>query len=37
MKVLDISADGAKLVADIAGPIGSKFRLLWPARDRRSR
>jgi hypothetical protein len=36
-QVLDISADGAKLVADIAGPIGSKFRLLWPARDRRSR
>ena len=26
-QVLDISADGAKLVADIAGPIGSMFRL----------
>jgi hypothetical protein len=25
--MLDISADGAKLVADIAGPIGSMFRL----------
>jgi hypothetical protein len=26
-QVLDISADGAKLVADIAAPIGAMFRL----------
>jgi hypothetical protein len=26
-QVLDVSADGAKLVADIEAPIGSRFRL----------